>query len=219
MSEKTLGQVAYEAARELREEWVSAWEKLSSTVRASWEAAAQAAVEAARDRDRGARPAWEATADERRYQRLRILGAAPFGSTQLAAGTVLRFQSLDAYLEADLQRHPSRGEYAESREGETATATATADERVAFEVWFARTWSKDTDSIHTADEVTAMREGEHYDSPVLSARWEGWQAARASQAAAPANPQGTFACPICGKETPHEHTSQEIAEHRSRKGA
>lgn len=39
------------------------------------------------------------------------------------------------------------------------------------------------------------------------------------QAAAPANPQGTFACPICGKETPHEHTSQEIAEHRSRKGA
>ncbi|WP_186257827.1 hypothetical protein [Burkholderia gladioli] len=44
-------------------------------------------------------------------------------------------------------------------------------------------------------------------------------ALRASQAAAPAHPQGTFACPICGKETPHEHTSQEIAEHRSRKGA
>ncbi|WP_244103967.1 hypothetical protein [Burkholderia gladioli] len=67
-----------------------------------------------------------------------------------------------------------------------AVSPATADERAAFEAWFARTWSKDTDSTHSADEVTAMREGEHYDSPVLSARWEGWQAGRASQAAAPA---------------------------------
>jgi hypothetical protein len=25
---------------------------------------------------------------------------------------------------------------------------------------------------------------------------------------------GTFACPICGLDTPHEHTSLEIAEHR-----
>jgi len=48
--------------------------------------------------------------DTRRYQRLRILGAAPSGSDQLANGTVLRFQSLDAFLDADLDRHPSRGE-------------------------------------------------------------------------------------------------------------
>jgi hypothetical protein len=27
-------------------------------------------------------------------------------------------------------------------------------------------------------------------------------------------PDGTFACPICGKDTPHEHSSAEVAQHR-----
>lgn len=48
--------------------------------------------------------------DARRYRRLQILGAAPFGSDNLFAGTVLRFQGLDAFLDADLKSQSSRGE-------------------------------------------------------------------------------------------------------------
>lgn len=61
----------------------------------------------------------ERAVDEKRYQRLRILGAAPCYSSQLASGTVLRFQSLDAYLDADIASHPTRGEFS----GEPARAT------------------------------------------------------------------------------------------------
>jgi hypothetical protein len=49
--------------------------------------------------------------DEQRYRRLRILGAAPGGSKQLEGGTVLCFQNLDDYLDADIAAHPSRGEF------------------------------------------------------------------------------------------------------------
>lgn len=45
-----------------------------------------------------------------RYERLRILGAAPYGSNQLASGNVLRFQVLDVFVDADLTAHSSRGE-------------------------------------------------------------------------------------------------------------
>lgn len=31
-------------------------------------------------------------------------------------------------------------------------------------------------------------------------------------------PEGTFACPICGSEARHSHTSLEIIEHQSKKG-
>lgn len=50
-------------------------------------------------------------ADAGRYQRLRILGVAPGGSEQLRNGTVLRFQSLDSYVDTDVKAYPSRGEY------------------------------------------------------------------------------------------------------------
>lgn len=48
--------------------------------------------------------------DARRYRRLQILGAAPYGSKNLSKGTVLCFQSLDAFVDADLEAYPSRGE-------------------------------------------------------------------------------------------------------------
>lgn len=48
--------------------------------------------------------------DARRYQRLRILGCAPLGSPLLAQSLVMRFQSLDEFLDADITAHPSRGE-------------------------------------------------------------------------------------------------------------
>jgi len=31
------------------------------------------------------------------------------------------------------------------------------------------------------------------------------------------DPQGTFACPICGQHFPHKHSSEEVAEHRFKK--
>ncbi|MGS0980975.1 hypothetical protein [Burkholderia glumae] len=86
---------------------------------------------------------------------------------------------------------------------------ATADERAAFEAWRKTLMAR----------PNLMRDGDYYEDYDTQIAWSGFQAGHASQAAAPAHPQGTFACPICGKETPHEHTSQEIAEHRSRKGA
>jgi hypothetical protein len=48
--------------------------------------------------------------DARRYWRLRVLGAAPFGSHHLADGTVIRFTGLDAFLDEDIARTPDRGE-------------------------------------------------------------------------------------------------------------
>ena len=55
-----------------------------------------------------------AEADARRYRRLQILGCAPDGSRNLDAGTVLRFTNLDAFVDADLHLHPSRGEALQS---------------------------------------------------------------------------------------------------------
>lgn len=48
--------------------------------------------------------------DARRYRRLRVLGAAPFGSDLLETGGVMCFTSLDAFIDEDLRAHPSRGE-------------------------------------------------------------------------------------------------------------
>ena len=48
--------------------------------------------------------------DAARYARLRILGCAPAGTRQLEQGSVLRAQSLDAVVDADMKTHPSRGE-------------------------------------------------------------------------------------------------------------
>ena len=45
-----------------------------------------------------------------RYHRLRIIGAAPGGTANLASGTVVRFTNLDAWLDEEIRRHPSRGE-------------------------------------------------------------------------------------------------------------
>ena len=48
--------------------------------------------------------------NEKRYRRLRVLGAAPFNSKQLATGNLLRFQNLDDFIDNDLYHHDSRGE-------------------------------------------------------------------------------------------------------------
>lgn len=67
--------------------------------------------------------------DAARYRRLRIIGAAPGGSTQLAGGTVLCFQNLDAFVDADLDAHPSRGEY---QSAATSAADAKDADRLNF---------------------------------------------------------------------------------------
>lgn len=59
--------------------------------------------------------------DVKRYQRLRIIGAAPYKTKHLAAGTVLRFQNLDNYCDDELKNYPSRGE-AISASAETVQA-------------------------------------------------------------------------------------------------
>lgn len=51
-----------------------------------------------------------ALADAKRYRRLRLLGAAPCETEELLRGTVLRFQSLDMFVDEDLNSHKSRGE-------------------------------------------------------------------------------------------------------------
>ncbi len=48
--------------------------------------------------------------DATRYRRLRILGAAPFDTRDLERGTVMRFSTLDDYVDADIAAMPSRGE-------------------------------------------------------------------------------------------------------------
>lgn len=47
--------------------------------------------------------------DAARYRRLRVLGCAPHGSDQLDHGTVLRFQELDAAVDADYTEFGRRG--------------------------------------------------------------------------------------------------------------
>lgn len=48
--------------------------------------------------------------DARRYRRLRIIGAAPCNTPQLASGTVMCFSNLDKFVDADIEKLPSRGE-------------------------------------------------------------------------------------------------------------
>jgi hypothetical protein len=48
--------------------------------------------------------------DAARYERLRILGCAPFDTDHLHQSVVMRFSNLDAYVDADLQRHQWRGD-------------------------------------------------------------------------------------------------------------
>jgi len=59
---------------------------------------------------KGETPTPEIARDAKRYRRLQILGAAPGGSKQLDQGTVLCFTNLDAFIDHDLELHPSRGE-------------------------------------------------------------------------------------------------------------
>ena len=63
--------------------------------------------------DLPADPNLQTLLDARRYRRLQILGAAPGESADLKNGTVMRFSTLDDYLDADIARMPSRGEAAE----------------------------------------------------------------------------------------------------------
>lgn len=51
-----------------------------------------------------------AVTDANRYRRLCVIGCAPYGSENLDQGTVIRFQSLDAFIDADIKAHSSRGE-------------------------------------------------------------------------------------------------------------
>lgn len=48
--------------------------------------------------------------DAERYRRLRVLGCAPHGSSLLDNGQVMRFTSLDKFVDHDLTYYPSRGE-------------------------------------------------------------------------------------------------------------
>lgn len=72
--------------------------------------------------------------DVQRYQRLRILGAAPGGSKQLKDGTVLRFQALDDYLDGDIISYPSRGEPEAGVGGECGDAPVAPQECVESEL-------------------------------------------------------------------------------------
>lgn len=49
-------------------------------------------------------------ADAARYQRLRVLGAAVYGTEHLTRGLVSRFTNLDEIVDYDIALHPSRGE-------------------------------------------------------------------------------------------------------------
>ncbi len=51
-----------------------------------------------------------------RYARLRVLGAAPMDSLALSSGTVMRFQSLDAFIDEDIRAYGSRGEVTRTEE-------------------------------------------------------------------------------------------------------
>jgi hypothetical protein len=56
--------------------------------------------------------------DAARYRRLQILGCAPSGSTELKLGLLMRFTNLDAFVDADIKAHPSRGECSTETKGE-----------------------------------------------------------------------------------------------------
>lgn len=48
--------------------------------------------------------------DAKRYRRLRVLGCAPDTSRYLHEGSVITFTTLDAFVDYDIETHPSRGE-------------------------------------------------------------------------------------------------------------
>jgi len=62
--------------------------------------------------------------DAKRYRRLALLGCAPMGHPCLDRGTVLRFQTLDAFVDDDIRRHPSRGEFDQMLNGLTEAETS-----------------------------------------------------------------------------------------------
>jgi hypothetical protein len=70
------------------------------------------------DDDARARDVIESLRDALRYRRLQILGVAPYGSTELKLGLVMRFTNLDNFVDADIKAHPSRGEYSTATKGE-----------------------------------------------------------------------------------------------------
>ena len=49
----------------------------------------------------------------KRYERLRIVGCAPLGHEVLNQSLVIRFQSLDEWVDSDIKSVPSRGEFAQ----------------------------------------------------------------------------------------------------------
>jgi DNA repair exonuclease SbcCD ATPase subunit len=60
-------------------------------------------------------------------------------------------------------------------------------------------------------QLVAQRPGEEVD---LTAYGAGELASHAEMQWRYGTPTGTFACPICGKDAPHEHTGEAIARHR-----
>jgi DNA repair exonuclease SbcCD ATPase subunit len=59
--------------------------------------------------------------------------------------------------------------------------------------------------------LVAQRPGEEVD---LTAYGAGELASHAEMQWRYGTPTGTFACPICGKDAPHEHTGEAVARHR-----
>lgn len=113
------------------------------------------------------RPDAGAAVEARRYRRLQILGAAPFGSKNLDTGTVLRFQSLDAFVDADISAHPSRGESAQPEAAQPQPKGTTVEEaaKAVFQQlagWCGQPWVEGGNSLK-------QDEARRYASAALSA--------------------------------------------------
>jgi hypothetical protein len=54
------------------------------------------------------------------------------------------------------------------------------------------------------------------DNDLKGAMWFGWKLARAQASGVP---DGTSSCPICGLETPHQHSYEDELKYRSRQGS
>lgn len=84
--------------------------------------------------------------DVRRYQRLRIIGVAPSSTKQLENRTVLCFQNLDDYVDADLRAHPSRGEHPADLDAieviKTRLESAAIESAIAEDVRLGRTYTE-----------------------------------------------------------------------------
>lgn len=77
-------------------------------------------ISPANDDDEIVRDAW-------RYRRLQVLGAAPDGSKNLENGTVLRWSTLDAFIDEDKRVVPSRGEFSGRKPAAPPSQARTSD--------------------------------------------------------------------------------------------